>query len=74
MSENYDVPDVEPDVETGLSTWPVLAGTATIGRVEETLHGYVPVRVDIMGMEVWRGPELPFRTSAIEEIKKHHQR
>lgn len=38
----------------------------TIGRVEETVTGYVPVRTDIMGLTVQVGPEFPFRSSAIE--------
>ena len=71
MSESYDVPDVQPDPETGLSNWLVLSGTAIVGRIEETLFGYVPVVVDVMGIEIWRGTEMPFRASAIGEIEKH---
>ena len=38
----------------------------TVGRVEETISGYVPVRTDIMGLDTERGPEFPFRVSAVE--------
>jgi hypothetical protein len=69
----YDVPDVKPDEETGLSTWAYFANGKMIGRVEETQHGYVPVRTDSLGVETWRKPEVAFRASALDLIREHYE-
>ncbi|MET7363195.1 hypothetical protein ABZS76_32825 [Streptomyces sp. NPDC005562] len=70
----YDVPDVEPDPETGLSTWSYLANGKLIGRVEETERGYVPVRTDSLGTETWRDGEKPSRDQALDAIREHFEK
>ncbi|MCX4799635.1 hypothetical protein OG497_37910 [Streptomyces sp. NBC_01242] len=69
----YDVPDVEPDPETGLSTWSYYANGKIIGRIEETERGYVPVRTDSLGVETWRRTEKPFREQALTVIREHFE-
>lgn len=66
----YDVPDVEPDDRTGLSVWPVLANGERIGSAIEREDGYQP-RTEFG--EIWYGPVLPFRQSAVDLIKKRFE-
>lgn len=66
-SIKYDVPDVEPDERTGLSTWPVYVNGARIGEITETLEGYRA------SAPLWHGKELPFRQSAIESLRRHFE-
>ncbi|MEU6362181.1 hypothetical protein [Streptomyces albidoflavus] len=70
---NYDIPDVDPDPRTGLSTWIQYADGKAIGRIEETKTGYVPVRTDSLGVETWRRDERPFRYAAAEVIRTHFE-
>ncbi|MEU9405719.1 hypothetical protein AB0E08_08430 [Streptomyces sp. NPDC048281] len=72
-TKGYDVPDVEPDPETGLSTWDYLADGKIIGRVKETEGGYLPIRLTDIGTVKWSGPELKFRDAALESIRKDHE-
>lgn len=73
-AEGYDVPDVEPDPETSLSTWAYYANGKMIGRVEETEHGYRPVRTDSLGVETRRFDEDAFRAGALDTIRRHYER
>jgi len=69
----YEVLDVEPDEETGLSVWPYFADGRMIGRVEETEKGYVPVRTDSLGVETQRFDEDAFRAGALDTIRRHFE-
>lgn len=69
----YEVPDVEPDEETGLSVWSYFADGRLIGRVEETERGYVPVRTDSLGVETCRDDADAFRQGALDTIRRHFE-
>jgi hypothetical protein len=69
----YEVPDVEPDPETGLSIWAYFANGKMIGRVEETERGYVPVRTDSLGVETQRFDEDTYRDDALDTIRRHYE-
>lgn len=69
----YEVPDVEPDEETGLSVWQYFADGRMIGRVEETDRGYLPVRTDSLGVETRRFPVDSFRSGALDTIRRHFE-
>jgi hypothetical protein len=66
-SIQYDIPDVEPNEETGLSVWPVYVNGARIGEITETLEGYRA------SAPLWSGRELSFRQSAIEDLQQHFE-
>lgn len=53
------------DITESGSPWTVSVDGRRVGRVVETLDGYVPEILDIMGMVARTGPALAFRDSAI---------
>lgn len=66
---SWDIKDAHPDPVTGLSVWPCFYNSKYVGRIEETAKGYVALLEDGSSVNLWRGPEDPFRDQAGDRLK-----